>query len=92
MVRRTELVVNTPLGHAPDRTTTIFVALLDEGIEVWRPVAARPFGSGLFRIIGLVAGSERWQFPSGAIVRCEGRTFSDGSTAVMAVASGATLG
>jgi hypothetical protein len=48
--------------------TTIFVALLDEGVDVWRPVQARPLGGGLFRIVGVEAdvSDERWQFPAGA--------------------------
>lgn len=32
---------------------TVFIALLDEGVDVWRPVRARPLGSGLYRIVGV---------------------------------------
>ena len=66
---------------------TIFVALLDEGVDVWRPVQARPLGSGLFRIVGVEAdvSDERWQFSAGAVVRCEERRFGDGTTGVAAV-------
>jgi len=28
----------------------IYVALLDEGVEVWRPVQARALGGGIFEI------------------------------------------
>jgi hypothetical protein len=67
--------------------TTIFVALLDEGVDVWRPVVARPLGRGLFRIVGVEAdvSDERWQFPAGAIVRCEGKRFGDGTAGMTAV-------
>lgn len=66
---------------------TIFVALPDEGVAVWRPVQARPLGGGLFRIVGVEADirGERWQFAAGAIVRCEERRFGDGTTGVTAV-------
>jgi hypothetical protein len=66
---------------------TIFVALLDEGVDVWRPVQARPLGDDLFRIVGVDAdvSDESWQFPAGAIVRCERRQFSDGTTGLTAV-------
>jgi hypothetical protein len=66
---------------------TVFVALLDEGVDVWRPVQARPLGRGLFRLVGVQAdvSDERWQFPAGAIVRCEDRRFDDGTTGVTAV-------
>ena len=66
---------------------SIFVALLDEGVDVWRPVQARPLTGGLFRIVGVEAdvSGESWQFPAGAIVRCEERRFGDGTIATAAV-------
>src|SRR5262245_33554283 len=49
---------------------TVFVSLLDEGTDVWRPVQARPLGGNLYRIIGVDAdlADETWQFSPGAIV------------------------
>ena len=67
---------------------TIFVALLDEGADVWRPgQPARPLDHGLFRIVGVQAdtGNETWQFPAGAIVRCEQKQFADGTSRMTAV-------
>jgi len=66
---------------------SIFVALLDVGVEVWRPVRARPLLGGLFRIVGVDAdvSEETWQFPAGAIVRCEERRLGDGTLATTAV-------
>jgi hypothetical protein len=66
---------------------TIFVALLDEGVDVWRPVQARPLDHGLFRIVGVQADTsdETWQFPAGAIVRCEQKQFADGTFGMTAV-------
>ena len=65
----------------------IFVALVDEGTDVWRPVKARPLGEDLFRIVGVEGdvSDETWQFPPGAIVRCERRQFSDGLVGMTAV-------
>ena len=65
---------------------TIFVALLNEGVDVWRPVQARPLGRDLYRIVGVEAdvSEETWQFPAGAIVRCEPKRFSDGQTEMTA--------
>lgn len=67
---------------------TIFVALLDEGIDVWRPVHARPLDGGLYRIVGVDADTsdETWQFPVGAIVTCEHKQFADGESGMTAVA------
>lgn len=66
---------------------TIYVALLNEGVDVWRPVQARPLGHGLFRIVGVDAdvSDECWQFPAGAVVRCEDRVFSEGEVRLTAV-------
>ena len=66
---------------------TIFVALLDEGVDVWRAVQARPLDHGLFRIIGVEADTsdETWQFPVGAIVKCEQKLFADGKSGMTAV-------
>ena len=59
---------------------TIYVALLDEGIDVWRPVAAEVLGDGVFRIVSENAepADEHWEFPPGCAVRCEERRLSDG--------------
>lgn len=64
----------------------IFVALVDEGVDVWRPVQARPLSRGLFRIVGVEAdvSDERWQFPTGAIVRCVQKRFGDGTIGMTA--------
>jgi len=66
---------------------TIFVLLLDEGTDVWRPVQARPLGENLFRIIGVEAdvSDETWQFAPGTIARCEPKRFSDDKIGMTAV-------
>ncbi len=66
---------------------TIFVALLDEGVDVWRPVQARSLDHGHFRIIGVDADTsdEKWQFPVGAIVKCVNKEFADGTDGMIAV-------
>jgi hypothetical protein len=66
----------------------IFVALMDEGVDVWRPVQARSLGGGLYRIIGVDGDTndETWQFPAGAVVKCEHGQFADGRSGMTAVA------
>jgi hypothetical protein len=63
----------------------IYVALLDEGVDVWRPVEARREGS-YYRITGSVPESEKWAFSPGSLVRCEQRELSEGP-ALVAVAA-----
>jgi len=56
---------------------TIYIELLDEGVEVWRPVKAERRQDGLFRILsGPSDEAEVWKFPKGSVVRCEEKTFS----------------
>lgn len=51
--------------------TTIYMPLLEEGTEVWRPVEAEPLESGLYLVMGPVPDDEIWRFPPGTVVRCE---------------------
>jgi hypothetical protein len=57
------------------RIETIYVALLDEPEGSWRPVQAAPRAGGLYCILSKNDDpeAERWQFPSGGLVRCEAR-------------------
>jgi hypothetical protein len=69
-----------------NQAETIYVALLDEGTDVWRPVQAELCGAGHFRIVSANPDpqDERWEFPSGAVVRCERRKLSGGYCLVAA--------
>ena len=61
------------------RTETIYVNLLDEGTDVWRPVEAEILGENLYRIISenKTPEDENWEFATGDIVRCERKLLSD---------------
>ena len=56
----------------------IYIALLEEGIDVWRPVTAERVGPEAFRIRGPVPDGETWEFQPGEVVRCEKKKLSDG--------------
>jgi hypothetical protein len=48
---------------------TIYVRLLDEGVDVWRPVRAEPLGGNLYRLAATpVPDTETWEFSPGAVV------------------------
>jgi len=68
-------------------TVTVFVALLDEGTEVWRPAQAERIDAAHFRLLGPVPDDEVWAFSPGTIVRAVEKTFSGGTTALVAIAS-----
>jgi hypothetical protein len=65
------------------RTTTIFMQLLNEGTDCWRPVNAQE-REGVFEILGIMPAGEEWQFAPGKQVRCRPNLFADGSTALIA--------
>lgn len=56
----------------------IYVALLDEGTLVWRPVDAIALGNSLFQIVSENPDpdDEHWEFTTGDKVRCEQRMLS----------------
>jgi hypothetical protein len=51
---------------------TIYVALLGEGLDVWRPVKARRLPSGAYAILeqDYDRRTETWQFDPGTVVMC----------------------
>ena len=62
---------------------TIYVALADEGVDVWRPVEATHEGESIYRIDDApTPDTEACEFPPGARVRCERRELGDGPVLV----------
>jgi hypothetical protein len=61
-------------------TETIYVPLLNEGTDVWRPVLAFRRADELFEIASKNDDPEDevWGFSSGSLVRCEPRQLSGG--------------
>jgi hypothetical protein len=53
---------------------TVYVALLDEGVDVWRPVQAEHLGDDLYRLTGEQPDGEAWHFATGDVVKCKERT------------------
>ncbi|MCI0348645.1 MAG: hypothetical protein L0Z53_04400 [Acidobacteriales bacterium] len=62
--------------------STVYVYLLDEGVDCWRPVQADKVGENLYRIRGPVPEGERWEFQPDDVVRAVIRKLSDGPTLV----------
>jgi hypothetical protein len=59
----------------------LFVYLLAEGTDVWRPTEAVSVGDGLFKILPTPEydpEDEVWEFPPGSVVRCETRQGDSG--------------
>jgi hypothetical protein len=64
-------------------TRTVYIELLDEGVEVWRPVEAVEDGDAFLLPVTAPEG-EHWRFAPGSRVRCELRELSDGPELVVA--------
>ena len=65
---------------------TIYVALLNEGTDVWKPVTAEHLHDDVFRVIGSMPEDEQWAFPPGSVVSAARKVFRDGSYGTVAVA------
>jgi hypothetical protein len=66
---------------------TVYVELLDESVEVWRPVAGLQVRDGVYRLSDAPAEEELWAFPPGSLVRVEERNLSDGRVLVACAAA-----
>ena len=74
-----------------DTEVVVYVRLLDEGTDVWRPVRATALPDGTFRLLepsGSDPMAETWEFPPSTKVRCATRKFADGGEGLVAVARG----
>jgi hypothetical protein len=72
-----------------DTKVVVYVRLLEEGTDVWRPVHATALSDGTFRLLepdGYDPNTERWEFPPSTKVRCIAKKFTDSSEGLVAVA------
>ncbi|HEV7492926.1 MAG TPA: hypothetical protein VGO10_04055 [Baekduia sp.] len=62
-----------PGSGSPVTLAEIFVRVLDENVDVWRPVKAEQIAWDRFRIVEQPndRGTERWDFEPGDEVMCE---------------------
>ncbi len=59
---------------------TAFMPLLDEGVDVWRPVELAADAAGRLVVVSQKPDDEIWAFPSGVAVVCEPKEMSGGET------------
>jgi hypothetical protein len=58
--------------------TLIYVALLGEDVDVYRPVQAELRPDGTYELLGEVPDDEQWEFVPGTVVRTERKALSEG--------------
>jgi hypothetical protein len=75
-----------PPPEAPPPVKRVYLALLDEGTEVYRPMDAVWRREDVFEILteNCCPEDEHWQFSTGDLVRCREQTFSDGASELVA--------
>ena len=73
------LVVQEAAG---EEAMTVYVQLLGEGVDVWRPVEASPVGHNLYRLVDRPPHEEEWAFEAGDVVRCRTQRLSGGEVLV----------
>lgn len=83
------------VAEAEKEECIVYVALVLEGAECWRPAFAEPVAKDVFRLLAPDDYSpehEEWEFAPGSIVRCESTMLDDGEylVAVELVQDGAT--
>lgn len=66
------------LLHGLASVATIYLPLLNEGTDCWRPVEADECAPGHFQITSEEPDDEEWPFQMGEVVRCRWRKFSNG--------------
>ena len=73
---------------------TIFVRLLDVGVECWRPVEAVVVGPGVYGIVSPRPDpeDEKWEFGSGQDVACERRMLDGDRCHLVAVRAESSAG
>lgn len=75
------------MGNDINNNIEIYVYLLEEGTDVWRPVQAEKLGYNTFRILSNNPDpeDEKWQFKTGDIVKCEMRMLSNSNKCLVAI-------
>ena len=72
-----------------DIEAAVYVRLLAERTDVWRPARATALSDGTFRLPepdGYDSAAETWEFLPTTKVRCVRRKFTDGGEGLVAVA------
>ncbi len=63
----------------------IYVKLLDEGVNVYRPVSAKEISRNIYKLSGMDqydSSDERWEFPSESCVEVSEQHLSDGEALI----------
>ena len=65
----------------------IYMPLIEEAVECWRPIEAERIGADLYLVVGTVPEGEVWTFQPGDAVLCRNHVFEDGNYGLVAYTS-----
>jgi hypothetical protein len=65
----------------------IYMPLLEEAVECWRPIEAERVGPDSYLVIGTVPPDEVWAFQPGEVVLCRKQVLEDGHQGFVAYTS-----
>ncbi len=70
-----------------EKIEIIYIALLNEAVDVWRPVEAVQIEKYMYQITAVNENpdDEQWQFTTGDTVLCREKHFQNGSRGLIAV-------
>lgn len=68
---------------------TIYMPLLNEGTDVWRPVEATLVSADTYRVDAEMPEGEEWAFAPGTVVHCERKALSGGEVGLTAIGAAA---
>jgi hypothetical protein len=78
--------------QASNTDAIVYVRLLDEGVDVWRPVPAAALSDGTFELVApndYDPETEHWEFPPRTRVRCQTKRFEGGKEGLVAIQAAA---
>jgi hypothetical protein len=62
---------------------TIYMPLVGEGTECWRPVCATQVSSDIFEVVDKIPEGESWAFAPFSRVCCQDKVFADGQAGLV---------
>src|SRR5690348_15970137 len=80
------------VDQASNTDAIVYVRLLDEGVDVWRPVQAAARSDGSLELVApndYGPETEHWEFPPHTRVRCQVRRFEGGKEGLVAIKAAA---
>jgi hypothetical protein len=64
--------------------SVIYMPLLGEGTDCWRPVRSVQVAEGVFKVVDQLREGESWAFAPGSRVRCRNHVFTTGEQGLVA--------